>query len=79
MTLTMTPTTRLSSSTRTTSFDVRSTGANEADPETYTGLSGAMSFTHVQKPATWPKAALQVAGGSNALTPDSDRHLALSV
>ena len=35
-------------------------GANEADPETYTGLSGAMSFTHVQKPATWPKAALQV-------------------
>ena len=32
-----------------------------ADPETYTGLSGAMSFNRVQEPVTWSKAALQVA------------------
>ena len=56
-----------------------STGANEADPETYTGLSRAVSLTLVQKPVTWSKAALQVAVGVTCLTPGSDRHLALSV
>ena len=62
MTLTTIPTTRQSSSTTTTSSDVGlDSRYRGADSETYTGLSGAMSFNHVHEPVTWSKAALQVA------------------